>query len=219
MDNFFDLFYNSLMRSFLYVLLIIFISANCTYAFSLPKVKEEAKFVQSEQYQNISNQANVFYAQNDIKSAFNLFLSIPDNERSAQNWLLLGNILQDQGKLDEAIFMYNKAIEVDQNYYKAYYNLGNIYLQDGRPNMAIEQYKKVIKLKPEYAYAHYNLGCAYIKLGKYGKAKFELLTAIDLKNTVPDFHYNLAYVYKQLNKEKSAKTYIEYYNKLIQEQM
>ena len=85
--------------------------------------------------------------------------------------------------------------------------------------MAIEQYKKVIKLKPEYPYAHYNLGCAYIKLGKYGKAKFELLTAIDLKNTVPDFHYNLAYVYKQLNKEKSAKTYIEYYNKLIQEQM
>ena len=80
--------------------------------------------------------------------------------------------------------------------------------------MAIEQYKKVIKLKPDFAYAHYNLGCAYIKLGKYSKAKYELLTAIDLKNTVADFHYNLAYVYKQLNKEKTAKIYIEYYNKL-----
>jgi|UniRef100_UPI0040295D92 tetratricopeptide (TPR) repeat protein len=207
------------MKRFIYLLSILLISSNCTLAFSLPKAKEAPKFVQSEQYQNISNQANIFYAENDIKSAFNLFLSIPENERSAQNWLLLGNILQDQGKIDEATFMYNKAIELDNKYYKAYYNLGNIYLQDGRPNMAIEQYKKVIKLKPEYPYAHYNLGCAYIKLGKYGKAKFELLTAIDLKNTVPDFHYNLAYVYKQLNKEKSAKTYIEYYNKLIQEQM
>lgn len=207
------------MRRFLYLFLIFLLSTNCTFALSLPKTKETPKFVQSEQYQNITNQANIFYAENDIKSAFNLFLSIPENERTAQNWLLLGNILQDQGKIDEAVFMYNRAIQVDDKYYKAYYNLGNIYLQDGRPNMAVEQYKKVIKLKPEYPYAHYNLGCAYIKLGKYGKAKFELLTATDLKNTVPDFHYNLAYVYKQLKKEKQAKQYLEYYNKLIQEQM
>ncbi len=207
------------MKRLLYTLFAILLSVNCTFAFSLPTKKEPVIFTQSEQYQNITNQANVFYAGNDIKSAFNLLLSIPDNERSPQNWLLLGNILQDEGKLDEAVFMYNKAIEVDEKYYKAYYNLGNIYLNDGKPNMAIEQYKKVIKLKPEYAYAHYNLGCAYIKLAKYGKAKYELLTAIDLKNTVADFHYNLAYVYKQLNKEKNAQTYIDYYNKLIQDQI
>ena len=115
---------------------------------------------------NISNQANVFYAENDIKSAFNLFLTIPEEERTAQNWLLLGNILQDQGKSDEAVFMYNKAIEADDTYYKAYYNLGNIFLNEGKPNMAVEEFKKVIKLKPEYAYGHYNLGCAYMKLGK-----------------------------------------------------
>ena len=85
--------------------------------------------------------------------------------------------------------------------------------------MAVEQYKKVININPEYPYAHYNLACAYIKLGKYSKAKYELYTAIDLKNTVPEFHYNLAYVFKQLKKEKDAKTYIEYYNKLIQDQI
>ena len=50
------------------------------------------------------------------------------------------------------------------------------------------------------------------------KAKFELLTATDYKNNVADFHYNLAYVYKKLNKEKQAKTYMEYYNKLIDNQ-
>lgn len=202
------------MRRFLFVLIAILITSNCSLAFDLKHKKESSRVIQSEQYQTIANQANVFYAENDIKSAFNLFLSIPDNERTAQNWLLLGNILQDQGKLEDASFMYNKAILADENFYKAHYNLGNIYLQDGRPNMAIEEYKKVIKLKPEYPYAHYNLGCAYIKLGKYSKAKYELLTAIDLKNTVADFHYNLAYVYKKLHKEKQAKIYLEYYNKL-----
>lgn len=204
------------MKRFSYILLIILLTANCTFAAPFKKAAEN-KFVQSEQYVNTSNQANVFYAGNDIKSAFNTLLSIPEEERTAQNWLLLGNLLQDQGKLEEAEFAYTRAIQVDKDYYKAYYNLGNIYLQDGRPNMAIEQYQKVIKLRPDYPYAHYNLGCAYLKLGKYGKAKFELLTAIDLKNTVADFHYNLAYVYKKLNKEKQAKTYLEYYNKLIEQ--
>ncbi len=208
------------MKRFFYTILAIIISTNFAFG-ALPweQKKEVSKVVQSEQTQTITSQANVLYAENDINNAFNLFLSIPEEERTAQNWLLLGNILQDQGKIDEAIFMYNKAIQVDETFYKAYYNLGNIYLQDGRPNMAVEQYKKVIKLKPEYAYAHYNLGCAYIKLGKLGKAKFELLTAIDLKNTVADFHYNLAYVYKQQKKEKQAKIYLDYYNKIIENQI
>ena len=207
------------MRKILLILILLFININYACAFSLKKEAQTPKIIQSEQYANISNQANVLYAENDIKNALNLFLSIPDEERTAPNWLLIGNIMQDQGKIDEAVFMYNKSIEADENFYKAYYNLGNLYLHDGRPNMAIEQYKKVIKLKPEYAYAHYNLACAYIKLGKYSKAKYELLTAIDLKNTVADFYYNLAYVYKQLNKEKNAKTYIDYYNKLIENQI
>ncbi len=219
MDIFSDLFYNPLMKRFSYILFLIVLTANCAFALPVKKVKPTNTIVQTEQYKLLSEQANVFYAGNEINSAFNMLLSIPDEERSAQNWLLLGNLLQDQGKLDEAVFMYNRAIQVDDSFYKAYYNLGNIYLQDGKPNMAVEQYKKVIKLHPEYAYAHYNLGCAYIALGKYGKAKFEILTAIDLKNTVADFHYNLAYVYKKLNKEKTAKSYLEHYNKLIENQI
>lgn len=207
------------MRRFIYIMVLLILCSNCSFALSLKKSDKNANApAQSEQFQNISNQASVFYAENDIKSAFNLILSIPDDERTPQNWLLLGNILQDQGKTDEAVFMYNKAIEKDENFYKAHYNLANIYLADGRPNMAITEYKKVIKLKPDYPYAHYNLACAYIKLGKYSKAKYELLTAIDLKSTVADFHYNLAYVYKKLNKEKTAKTYIDYYNKIIDNQ-
>ena len=202
------------MRRFLLILCLLFAVSGAD-AISL-KSDVQNKFVQSEQYQSVSEQANVYYAQNDIKQAQELFLSIPETERSAQNWLLLGNILQDQGKTSEAEFMYNKAIQIDDKFYKAYYNLGNIYFNDGKPNLAVEQFKKVIKLKPEYAYGHYNLACAYIRLGSYTKAKYELYTAIDLKNTVPEFHYNLAYVLKMQNKEKEAKRYLEYYNKLTE---
>ncbi len=167
----------------------------------------------------MGQQGNILYAENEIEKAFELFLSIPANERTSQNWLLMGNILQDQGKDADAVFMYNQAISADENDFKAYYNLGNIYLEEEKPYLAIEQYKKVLKINPEYPYAYYNMGCAYIKLGELRKAKNALISAIELKNTVADFHYNLAYVYKKLNDEKRAKLYLEYYNKIIDNQI
>ena len=167
----------------------------------------------------LNEQAKLLYADNNITESFNALLSIPEEERSAENWLLLGNILQDKGRNDDAVFMYTQAILKDEKFYKAHYNLGNCYLNDDKPNMAIEEYKKVLKIRPEYAYAHYNLGCAYIKLGNYRKAKNSFLDAVYFKNTEPDFYYNLAYVYKKLNKPKDAQAYTEIYNRLIENQI
>jgi len=204
------------MRRFLltFILLILVCSSANPYSFTLKK--DADTFVQKEEYQTLSDEANIFYAQNNINEAQNIIVSIPEEERSAQNWLLLGNILQDKGKSSDAVFMYQKALQVDNKCYKAHYNIGNIYLQEDKPNMAVEEYIKATKIKPDFPYAYYNLGCAYIKLEKYSKARFALLDAIDLKNNVPEFHYNLAYVYKMMNKEKSAKIYLEFYNKLIE---
>ena len=167
----------------------------------------------------LNEQAKLLYADNNITESFNALLSIPEEGRTAENWLLLGNILQDKGRNDDAVFMYTQAILKDEKFYKAHYNLGNCYLNDDKPNMAIEEYKKVLKIRPEYAYAHYNLGCAYIKLGKYRKAKNAFLDAVYFKNTEPDFYYNLAYVYKKLNKPKDAQAYTEIYNKLLENQI
>ena len=164
----------------------------------------------------LNDKIKILYAENNIKEAFNLLLSIPEEERNAQNWLLMGNILQDENKIDDAAFMYNRAISVDEKYYKAYYNLGNIYMLQDKPNLAINMYKKAVKYNPEFAYGYYNLGCAYLKIDKPKSAKWEFYKAIDLKNQVADFHYNLAYTFKKLNKEKQAKQYLDNYNKIIE---
>ena len=205
------------MRNILLVICLLIFSTNAALSFSLKKGAEQPLVSQTEENQDLSYQASIVYAENNIEKAMEIFLSIPEDQRTPQDWLLIGNILQDKGKLEDAEFMYKKAVNIDDKYFKAYYNLGNLYLQTGKPNMAIEQYKKVIKIKPEYSYAHYNMGCAYISMGKYSKAKYELYAATDLKNTEPDFHYNLALVLKKLNKEKEAKKYLEYYNKLMEQ--
>lgn len=166
--------------------------------------------------EELSKQATAFYSDNNHNKTMDLLLQIDENERSAQDWLLLGNLMDEKGEKDNAIFMYQKAINTDKKYYKAYYNLANLYLADGKYNMAVTNYKKTVSLNKENPYVFYNLGCAYLKLGEVKKARSAFQQAVTLKNDVPEFHYNLAYAYKSLDKTKMAQIYLDNYNKLTQ---
>lgn len=191
--------YNFSMKKLLLLFIVIF-------SFSTVHADEITK----------SQQAIAYYNDNNIEQAIKILESIPENDKNAGDWLLMGNLLQDKNKNPEAVFMFKRAILVDKNFYKPYYNLANIYLEEDRPLMAIENYKHVIKLKPDFPYAYYNIGCAYLKLGDYKKAKKYFSKAVELKNTEADFQYNLAYCYKKLNKIKLANRHLEYYNKIIE---
>ncbi len=158
---------------------------------------------------------NSLYAANRLDDAFNLLLSIPQENRTAQQWLIMGNIMMDYDKPEDAEFMYYSALKANPKSYKASYNLANLHLQNGQPNLAISEYKQALKYKKDFAYAYYNLGCTYIKISEFRKAKNAFLDAVYFKSTEPDFYYNLAYVYKKLNNPKSAQLYLDYYNRTV----
>lgn len=206
------------------VIIMFTFSVACAESLQMHSVKRffniKAKPVETAQVADDEftkhEQAILLYNENNLKASFDVLLSIKEAERTAHDWLLLGNILQEQSKLPDAIFMYQRAILVDPAFYKAYYNLGNMYLEDEKQYLAIENYRKANKANPEFAYAYYNLGCAYLKTGDLKRAKIAFLKAVELKNTVPEFHYNLAYTYKKLNKQKLAQQYLDNYNKLME---
>lgn len=218
------------MKKIILPLIIIMLSLNCVQAQTINADyfknlfgKEQTKKIApapltDDGEMTKSEEATLFYSENDIKNAFSKFLAIKENDRTAQDWLLIGNILQDQGKNSDAVFMYNRAIMLDPKFYKAYYNLANIYLEDDKYNLAIENYRLANKLNNKFPYAYYNLGCAYLKMGNLKKAKIAFLKAIELKNTEAQFHYNLAYTYKMLGNEKLSKQYLGFYNKLMENQ-
>lgn len=208
-----DLFYNLIMKKLL-VTLIILSGCAVSAAPTLPWQKQPEPVKKDA----VTEQAKVLYAQNEIDSALEVLKGKADDDRSAEDWLIMGNILQDKDKIDQAIYMYNQAIVKDPKNYKAHYNLGYIYFIQEKPNMALAEFKKSIKYKDDFSYGYYNMGCAYLKLKDYRNAKYNFFRALDLKNGNPNIYYNLAYSYKMLNKEKQAQTYLDLYNKIMESQ-
>ena len=57
----------------------------------------------------------------------------------------MGIVLQDQGKLEEAIEAYNKVLSLKPDYAEAYYNMGNALKDQGKIEEAIEAIKKLFQ--------------------------------------------------------------------------
>ena len=85
-----------------------------------------------------------------------------------------------KGRYDRAIEDYNKAIALDQNDAKAYYNRGVAYDGKGQYDGAIEDYNKAIALDPNLADAYNNRGLAYAIKGDMGRAISDFQKACDM---------------------------------------
>lgn len=62
-----------------------------------------------------------------------------------------GNNFLNNAQFNEAIFYYQKVIELDPNFAGAYHNLGKIFQQQGYIDEAIQYYHKAIDLNPNFA--------------------------------------------------------------------
>ena len=69
----------------------------------------------------------------------------------------MGNALQDQGKLDEAITSFKKALSLKPDHAEAYNNMGNALQDQGKIDEAITSFKKALVIKPDYVEVARNL--------------------------------------------------------------
>lgn len=104
----------------------------------------------------------------------------------------LGSILRQQGGLEDAIALLQRAVSLpDANEHTAY-NLGNALRAAGRRQESIAAFRLAISLKPDWAMAHCNLGVALADVRDDEVAEAALRAALALEPSHTLARSNLA---------------------------
>lgn len=123
----------------------------------------------------------------------------------------LGAELMAQGRYDEAMRHFEKAIEIYPPYAEAHDALGTLLTGQGKFDEALEQYQLAIKYKPNVALFHLNLGDLF-KASRPQEAILEYLKALELQPDLWRARFNLANVLSALHRADAA---IAEYKKLV----
>jgi tetratricopeptide (TPR) repeat protein len=101
--------------------------------------------------------------------------------------------LATKGQLNQAVVIYQKAIEKKESLATAYFGLGYTLMRLGKLDEAINSFNESIKVNPNNPKAYLNLGVALHSLNKLDEAISQYKQAIDAsKGNFPDAEFNLA---------------------------
>ncbi|MXW11369.1 MAG: tetratricopeptide repeat protein [Synechococcus sp. SB0668_bin_13] len=118
----------------------------------------------------------------------------------------LGAALYQQGKLQEAIDYYKKALAIDPNSLDILNNLGAALYQQGKLQEAVDYYKKALAIDPNSLDALSGLGAALIQLGEAQEAIYYCKKALAIDPNFVDALNNLGEGLAQLGENEEAIT-------------
>jgi tetratricopeptide (TPR) repeat protein len=121
----------------------------------------------------------------------------------------LGNVLDVDGKYDEALTKYQEAVHLDPKSANAYLNWGYVLYKKKKYNEAVTKYQKAIDLDPKFALAYNNWGAVLSDQERYDEAVTKYQKAIDLDPTDPVSYLNWAKILYDRNKYNEAMTMYE----------
>jgi tetratricopeptide (TPR) repeat protein len=116
----------------------------------------------------------------------------------------LGTDFYSEGKYDEAILYFKKAIEIDPTHEKAYNNLGIIYATKKDYVTAEQYWNQLVQINPRNAKAYNNLGSNARDQKQYQKAIPLLKKAAELDSSFANPHQTLGFIYDQLGQKEEA---------------
>jgi tetratricopeptide (TPR) repeat protein len=124
------------------------------------------------------------------------------NYANAHNTLGLG--LAMNGRLDDAILHFQKALLYDPDLVNARSNLGYALALQGRFDEAIEQCKQVLRLSPHHPEANNILGLAFLKQGRWDDAVAHLREALQYEPDNAKTHFCLGQALAALGQRDEA---------------
>ena len=121
----------------------------------------------------------------------------------------LGITLRAQGKIDEALIAYGKAVELNAKLDVAHYHRGLMLEQKGDVNGAINAFDRVIQLDPDHADAHFHRGSCLTLKGEHKAAIEAYSEVVRLRPNAAEAHNNRGVVYLSLMELDAAVAALE----------
>ena len=140
----------------------------------------------------------------------NYLRAIEIDPQNIQAYNNLGNLLADLERLDDAIDLYKKAIELDGGYSAdSYNNLGLAYIGMQRQQEAKQVFRDAAKANPFFADARLNLGTLLFQRKEYAAAAREFQEALAIDPGVLKARNNLAFAMLALGRTAEAIPYLQ----------
>ncbi len=137
-----------------------------------------------------------------------------------QQYIDQGKAEYNRGNYDAAIYLFNKAVDLNPDNEYLYNDLGLCYVALGDTDLAIPEFSKAIELNSDCVEAYYNRGLAYFGQGRSGApdAISDFTKAIELEPANVDAYYNRGLSYNKFynratNYDKEDTT--DYYPKAV----
>jgi predicted O-linked N-acetylglucosamine transferase (SPINDLY family) len=125
-------------------------------------------------------------------------------EQNVTHLIEEGHVLEAEGKLDDAMQRYQKAIRLAPNPARAHLNRGNILLLQGDLQGALDAFSTAIKHQPDYAGAYYNIGNALLHDGKLDEAVANYRKALEIRPDYAEVHCSLGVALKEFDQLDGA---------------
>ncbi len=131
------------------------------------------------------------------KTSFDLWSYVIEKEpgRVPLAYNYRGAAFYKEGRFEEAIQDFDRAIALNPSYVEAYNNRGIAFDDNGRLDRAIEDFERAIALNPSYYKAYNNRGALYGKVGQLDKAIESFTISIVLNPGYVDAYINRGTAY------------------------
>ncbi len=124
------------------------------------------------------------------------------------SWKVLGTVFKKTGRLMDALFAENKAVQINPKDYLAHNNLGVTLFGLDKFSEAESSYKEAIILKPDFVESHINLSVTLYKQNRLQEAEASCRQAIKLKPDSFEAYCNLGNILRESAKlEESVLSY------------
>lgn len=112
---------------------------------------------------------------------------------------------EDPATMDEAVALYEKAVELDPWLAIAHTNLGNVAFRRKDVELAESHYRKALSIDEKQPEAKYNLGYLMLERGEPEQSIDYFRGALEADPHFADAYFNLAMAYEQIGSPEQAR--------------